>query len=174
MGKLLVLGAGGHGRVVADAAATMGIWDTIDFLDDRSKAPCVIGVCADFEKYAGQYDAAFPAIGNNALRMQWFVHLHNAGYDIPVIIHSRACVSKSSQVAEGTVILANATINTNTQIEKGCIISQGVLIDHDDVIGLGCHIDIGAIVQAGCYIPPLTKVNAGVIITRRTHAINNG
>ena len=67
MARLLVLGAGGYGRTVAEAAA--GLFEEIAFLDDRAAA--ALGPCVDYEKWKGIYQYAYPAFGNNELRRKW-------------------------------------------------------------------------------------------------------
>ena len=69
--RLIILGAGGYGRTVADVAAQTGMYDKIRFLDDNSLAEDVIGKCADFSAYAGDNTIFYPAFGNNEGRVTW-------------------------------------------------------------------------------------------------------
>ena len=92
MARLLVLGAGGYGRTVAEAAA--GLFEEIAFLDDRAAA--ALGPCVDYEKWKGIYQYAYPAFGNNELRRKWLDVLEQAGFQLPVIVHPRAWVSPSA------------------------------------------------------------------------------
>jgi UDP-N-acetylbacillosamine N-acetyltransferase len=71
--NLLILGAGGHGRVVREVAEAMGVFDKIDFLDDNSEIE--IGTLEDNEKLFGEYKYAFPAFGDSNLRMKWMEKL---------------------------------------------------------------------------------------------------
>lgn len=93
--NLLILGAGGHGRVVKETAEAMGVYDTISFLDDRN--PNAIGQLDDYKAFRDRFDSAFVAIGDNKLRSQWLEKLRLAGYQVPVLIHPRAYVSPSRQ-----------------------------------------------------------------------------
>ncbi|MBS4025551.1 MAG: hypothetical protein KGZ96_07730 [Clostridia bacterium] len=159
--NLLILGAGGHGRVVKETAEAMGCFDKIDFLDDNSEI--AIGLCKEFKKYINDYKYAFPAFGNNELRMKWLQDLTNAGFELPVLIHPTAYVSPSAMIGEGSIVLAKTVINTSTVMEKGCILSIGALVDHDSHVGECSHINTGAIVKAGDTVDRLAKINAGVV-----------
>lgn len=159
--NLLILGAGGHGKVVKETAEAMNCFDKIDFLDDHSKN--AIGRCDDYPKYKSHYKYAFVALGNNELRMKWLSELSGFGYEIPTLIHPTAYVSPSSVINEGTSILPKSVINSNAVLGKGCIISIGALVDHDSQLCDGVHINTGAIIKAGCNVHSLKKIDAGEV-----------
>lgn len=131
MKKLLIIGAGGHGRVVKEVAESTGQYDRIDFLDDNSKD--AIGTIDDLENLHDQYDSAFVGIGNNSFRMECIERLKNIGYEIPVLVHPTTYISKSANIGIGTAVEPKALVNANTQVGEGCIISVGSIIDHDVV-----------------------------------------
>ena len=162
--NLLILGAGGHGRVVKEIAEAMGIFEKIDFLDDNSEL--AIGKLEHNEKFAREYRYAFPAFGNNSLRMSWMKKLEENGFKIPVLVHPSTYISPSASVCTGTVIQPKAMINTNSVIERGCIIGLGAIVDHDSFIGFGCHIDCGAVVKAHCVVMAQTKIESKQVVTR--------
>jgi len=162
--NLLILGAGGHGRVVKEIAEAMGTFEKIDFLDDNSEL--AIGNLANNEKLAGEYSYAFPAFGDSNLRMKWMDKLEENCYTIPVLVHPSAFVSPSASVYPGSVVEAKAMVNTSTVIERGCIINLGAIVDHDSFVGFGCHVDCGAIVKAHCVLMAHSKVESGEIVTR--------
>lgn len=164
MGKnLLILGARGHGRVVKETAEAMGVFVEIGFLDDNPESKVALGLCSDYEKYAGEYPYAFPAFGNNELRMKWMERLQEKGFTILVLIHPTAFISPSAAVHPGTIIGAKAIINTNSVIERGSIVSVGAIVDHDAHVGRGCHIDCGATVKANCVVNDFTKLASGKV-----------
>lgn len=103
MQKLLILGAGGYGRTVAEAAA--GQFETA-FLDDAS--PLALAPCARYAEFVGEYAFAYPAFGDNALRAQWLQKLKAAGFRLPVLRHAQSFVSPSAVLAPGSVVLAMA------------------------------------------------------------------
>ena len=167
MKKLLILGGGGHGKVVAEAAMLSNQWEEIAFLDDyNSKA--TVGCCSEYENFVNEYKYAIPAFGNNEFRKSWFEKLEKAGFQLPTIIHPSAYISPSSKIYRGSVILANSTINTGCTINYGCIINIGVLIDHDTHVGEFVHVSSGAIVRSMCEIGDLSTVDAGAVIPSRT------
>lgn len=159
--NLLIIGAGGHGRVIKETAEAMGCFEKIDFLDDNSEI--AIGKCKGFKQYINEYTYAFVAFGNNELREKWIEDLTEAGFKLPVLIHPTAYVSPSAEIGQGVIVCARAVVNTNVVIEKGCIISIGALVDHDSIIGECSHINTGAVVKAGCRVDRLKKIDAGIV-----------
>jgi sugar O-acyltransferase (sialic acid O-acetyltransferase NeuD family) len=146
--KLLIIGASGHGKVVAALAKEMNQWKSIAFLDDKKELTTsmgidVIGTSADIEKYIADYDV-FVGIGNNAIREKIQSQLELLHATIPVLIHPKAIISEHVQIEPGTVIMAGAIVNCCTSIGKGCIINTGATIDHDNVIADYVHISPGA------------------------------
>lgn len=159
--NLLILGAGGHGRVVKETAEAIGSFNKIDFLDDNSKI--AIGACNDYKKYISQYSYAFVAFGNHDLRMKWMNALLQVGFKIPTLIHPTAYISPSASIGEGSFVGPGAILNTSVVVDKGCIIGIGALIDHDSIVSEYCHINTGAIVKSGSIIHSFIKVDSGIV-----------
>jgi UDP-N-acetylbacillosamine N-acetyltransferase len=158
--KLLILGAGGHGKVVAEIAEDIG-YNDIDFLDDNKSE--AIGKLNDIDKFKGQYENAFVAIGNSKLRSDLFCKLKKCGYIIPTLIHPSAYVSRTVSIGEGTIVEPKAILNARCTIEEGCIISVGAVVDHDARVGAYCNINAGAIVKPGWTIESSRKIDTGEI-----------
>ncbi len=177
MKKLIILGAGGFGRTVADVARQAKCYSTICHLDD-TPGENVIGKLAEFSTFATGTDELesstemLPAFGNNAFRLEWCSKIASAGIMLATLIHPRAYVSPEAHIEPGCVVLPMAVVNTEVHVGQGCIINGGALIDHGCVIEEGCHICLGAIVKAENRIARLTKVEAGQIIEARTFTIN--
>jgi len=169
--KLIILGAGGYGKTVADIARQSGKYTDVCFLDDNSTNELVVGKCADFKNYISSDTELYPAFGNNESRFQWIERLEAAGAAIPTLIHKTAYVSPEAYVGKGTVVLPKAIINTSVQIQNGCIINCGAIIDHGCVIEEGVHICLGAIIKAENRIPRCMKVEAGAVIEHRTYPV---
>jgi sugar O-acyltransferase (sialic acid O-acetyltransferase NeuD family) len=155
MAALLLLGAGGHARVVAETALATGCFSSIAFLDDRCSGPTqlsdqpgwpVIGpfVSALDPQIRLQFPAALVAIGNAAVRLQWLPRLATAGYELPIVVHPTAWVSPSSQLGVGSVVFAQAAIQAQAVIGSGAILNTGCSVDHDAQLGNGVHICPGA------------------------------
>lgn len=164
MRKLLILGAGGHGRVIAEIAKEIGNYSLISFLDDSfsiNRRKNFIGSFADVEKFAGAYEDAFVALGNSDLRKQWMVKLYSLGYNLPVLVHPDAYISSSSVIESGSVVMQGAVIQCGAKLGKGCIVSSNAIVDHDATVGEYCHINAGAIIASFCVVPNYTKIDYG-------------
>lgn len=160
MKKILIIGAGTHGRVVAEVARACGY--IVSFLDDR---PCedVIGPINELPNYLDSFDACFIGIGNNAVRRRFQERLEQLAVSIPVLIHPTAYVSPSAKIGEGSIIEPGAIVNANSLIAKGCIISVGAIVDHDVEVEQFAHVNAGAICMGGAHIDAERKVDAGEI-----------
>lgn len=150
MRGLLILGAGGHGKVLAEAAEASSRWEAIAMLDDRhtllngSLRWPVIGGIEDCRMLAGEWSDAIVAVGHCVTRLQWLDMVETLGFTTPVVIHPSAWVSPSANVAGGSVIMANATVQADARLGRGCIINTGASVDHDCLLGDGVHICPGA------------------------------
>ena len=159
MKSLLIIGAGGHGQVVAECAEACG-YEKIDFLDDNN--PDAVGGIERLEEKVTDYDGVIISIGNNDIRRELITRLQNINAPLTTLIHPRAYVSPTAVVGSGSIILPAAVIHTNANIGTGCIVSIGALIDHDAVVEDFSHINTGAIVVAGKRVSG--KIEAGMII----------
>ena len=155
MSGLLLLGAGGHARVVAETALTTGSFSRIAFLDDRCTGaaqlpdqlgwPVIGPFTAALDPHTRQqFPAVLVAIGNAAVRLQWLPRLAALGYQLPVVIHPTAWVSPSAQLSAGSVVFAQAAIQAQAVIGSGAILNTGCSVDHDAQLGDGVHICPGA------------------------------
>ena len=171
MKKLLILGAGGYGKTIADLAAQLGCYDKIAFLDDGRTGAEVLGNCREFTKFLDAETQMYPAFGNNEIRMRWLGILKDAGVNVPTLVHPRAYVSPSAMLGIGTVVLPMAVVNTGVTVKDGCIINIGALIDHDSVIESGVHLAPGAIVKAENRIPAMAKIESGMVIENREYPL---
>lgn len=157
MKSLLIIGAGGHGQVVKEIAQDLG-YERIDFIDDYNSQ--AIGKIKDLENFK-EYRNAFVGIGNDKLRNKLIDLLERLGYQVPVLIHPTAYISRSASIEAGTVVEPQAIVNANTKIKKGSIVSVGAIIDHDVTLGKCVHINAGAIVEAGGKAKDFEKIGAG-------------
>ena len=162
--KLIILGAGGHGKVVADIAQQINKYEKIFFLDDKSQESSVLGKCDEYLKFKNEEIEMYPAFGNNKFRIEWEEKLENNGIQLAKIIHSTAYISPLARIEDGCVIMPYAVINTNVKIDKGCIINCGAIVDHDCILNKGCHLAPGAIVKGENTLPEYTKVDSGEVV----------
>lgn len=150
MGGLLIVGAGGHGKVIADSAFEMHRWERIAFVDDKFPElqevldwP-VIGHIGDTCNFREAYPEAIVAVGDNRLRMKIIHRMIAEGFEMPVVIHPRAAVSRFAVLAMGTFVMNQAAVNANAIIGKGCIVNTGATIGHDCVLHEYVHVGPGA------------------------------
>ncbi|WHH57477.1 acetyltransferase [Petroclostridium sp. X23] len=145
--KLLIIGASGHGKVVADIAIKMNKWQSIAFLDDNILVKScmglkVIGKSSDAFTYIDRADI-FVAIGNNAIREQLQEKLEVAKASVATLIHPNAMIGTLVQLGIGTAVMAGVVINSSSRVGKGCIINTGCTLDHDNIIEDYVHISPG-------------------------------
>lgn len=171
MRKLLILGAGGFGRTIADIAGQLGIYEKIAFLDDGKIGPDILGRCEEYPMFCHQNTEVYPAFGNNEIRMAWLDRLIREDIPVPVLVHPSAYVSPAASLGAGTAVLPKAVINTGCTVEAGCILNIGVLVDHDCVIEEGAHLCPGVIVKALNRIPAGNKLESGTVILNGTYPL---
>lgn len=143
MSNLLIIGAGGHGKVVADAASSMQKWDKICFLDDSvisSNRMAVVGRLDYLSELTKDFSDVVVAIGDNYKRSELLLKSRNLGFNLPAIIHSHAWISSSAEIGAGSVVFAGAIINAGAKIGFGSIINTSAVVEHDCVIDDYVHI----------------------------------
>lgn len=142
--KLLIIGASGHGKVIADIALKLNKWTSIAFLDDddnksMSMGLNVIGRIKDAFKYKDIADF-FVAIGDNSTREKIQKLLIKDGLSIATLIHPNASIGTDVEINTGSAVMAGVVINSSTRIGEGCIINTSSNIDHDNIIEDFVHI----------------------------------
>lgn len=162
MRALRIIGAGGHGRVLADIAQAMGYGD-IAFLDAQfpdfahSGAWDIIGTPADL----GDDSEYALGVGDNQSRMSLLESFPN---DLATLIHPSATISPHAQIGAGSVICAGATVGPFAKLGQGCIINTGASVDHDCTLAGGVHLSPGARLGGGVSIGARTWVGIGAAV----------
>jgi len=146
--ELAIVGASGHGKVVADIAELLGY--TIKFYDDAYPSKTHIehwpihGTCADLIALNPSGSSfsknAVVAIGNNEIRQQKINLLQQNNFNLITLIHPTAVISQYAAISIGSVVFAGAVINAFAKVGVGCIINTSAVVDHDCVIGDFTHI----------------------------------
>ena len=162
MNKLIIIGASGHGKVVADIAALNGYKDIVFLDDDESIRECagypVIGKSA--EAPDGEI---FVAVGNADTRKR-LMELYKDRV-LPVLIHPNAVVAEGVEISVGSVVMAGAVINPGARIGKGCIINTSSSVDHDCIVEDFCHISVGAHLSGTVVVGTGTWIGTGAIVS---------
>lgn len=177
MKKLLIIGASGHGKVVADIAIKMNKWNNIAFLDDNNSIETcmgleVIGNLADAITYKDKAEF-FVAIGNNAIRESVQNNLEENDLKIVTLIHPGAIIGQEVEIGIGTVVMAGVVINASTKIGKGCIINTSGSIDHDNVISDYVHISPGVNLAGTITVGKRSWIGIGSAIRNNIHICND-
>jgi sugar O-acyltransferase (sialic acid O-acetyltransferase NeuD family) len=195
--RLLVVGSGGHGRSVAEAAELSGQFEVVGFLDDSLPAGeavlglPVLGPVASMAHHRVTADQAIVAIGNNAVREKLMQQLAEAGIALATVVHPRACVSPSAVVGEGSAIMAGAIVGTEARLGVGSIVNCGAVVDHHatvqdfghlgvnasmaggTVLGHGAWMQAGAALGYGVKIPSAVTLHPGETVDAKTKKYKN-
>ncbi|MBD9656077.1 acetyltransferase [Pseudomonas sp. PDM12] len=164
---LLILGAGGHGRAVAEAALLSGKWQSVRFLDDRWPelsdlyGIAVVGKPEDIDAHASTGSAAIAAVGNNALRERWSQLIETAGLPLAKVIHPRAFVSNAAEVGNGVAVMAMAMVGVGAVLGQGAIVNANATVDHDAVLGDFAHLGVGVQLAGGVKVGARAWLQAG-------------
>lgn len=165
--RIIILGAGGFAKTLADILQQNNTYTEIKFLDDTKTGEKILGKCDEFINFKNENTDMFPAFGNNEVRKKWFEKLQQEKINIPSIIHNSAYISPTVKIETGVAVLPKAVINTNTVVKQGCIVNCGAVIDHDCVLERFVHVCIGAMIKAENKIPAEVKIEAGQIVANR-------
>jgi sugar O-acyltransferase (sialic acid O-acetyltransferase NeuD family) len=168
-GRLALLGASGHGKVVADAALLAG-WEEIVFFDDAwSDVFCVgpwsvIGNSRCLIENISKYDGVIVAIGDNGIRLAKLMLFQELGLPLVSIIHPSSVISQYARIGKGCVVSAGAIINPFAEIGYGSIINTAATIDHDCKIAEGVHVSPGAHLGGGVQVGKSSWIGLGASI----------
>lgn len=164
--KLLLVGAGGFGRVVLEHAS--GLYDCA-FLDDGDVKIVdgipVLGKISAIKEFYPQYKFLLVAIGNNVLREKVYCEAEKIGYTFPNIIHPSAYISPHAHIGVGNVILNNVVIQNNAKMGNGCILNPGVELHHDSVIGSNVLIYTNSVIRSLTVVEDRVWIGSNVTVS---------
>ena len=189
--KLVIIGAGGHGRVCADVALAAE-FDLLGFCDSAMAPGDRVGnhkvLATSLEglgaKIIADKPLIFAAIGDNARRMALLDEARAMGLGCATLVHPSAVLSPSASIGEGSVVVAGAVVNADSRVGPGCIVNTACSLDHDNDLAAGVQICPGvhaagnvqfgeqAFVGTGAAIIPGIKIGAravvaaGAVVTR--------
>ena len=164
--RIVVVGAGGHAKVVLESLASSGVHDIVGLTDpDQSKWGTLLG---GYPVLGGDdvlptlrsegVDGAIIALGENRLRARLFERAIAFGFKMVNAMHPHSWVSPSAQIGDGVAVMAGAVINANAQIGDNVIINTGATVDHDCCIGNHAHI------APGCHLGGNVQVGVGTLV----------
>ncbi len=165
--RILVIGAGGHAKVVIEALRAAG-FDPAGLIDPHPTSRELLGVPLLGDDIAlprlrSDFPAAAIALGSNRARECIAETLRQLGYALPPIIHPAAYLSPSATIGPGAVVMARATIGTLARIGALAILNTGCIVEHDNDIGACAHIAPGATLAGAVTVGPRALVGAGAV-----------
>jgi sugar O-acyltransferase (sialic acid O-acetyltransferase NeuD family) len=174
MSSLIIFGAGGHGKVVAETAKKSGTYSNIAFADDlypnikNVNGLPVIANFKDAKLLLKEFTEAIVAVGDSNLRFDLVNELLGLGFKLPSIIHPAAVVSESAVIADACVLFASVVIQASTQVGLASIVNTSASIDHDCVIGNAVHIAPGVHIGGDAVIGDYSLIGIGASVLRGT------
>src|ERR1700732_3096903 len=165
--RVIVWGAGGHGKVIVDALLASESCTVVGILDDdKTKAGTEVlgvlvshspgGLKALLETF--EFDHVAIGIGDNYARYNKFQEVKSCGLKAMNVIHPGAHISRFVRLGVGITILAGAVIEDNA-----CV-NPAASIDHDNLLEASCHIFPNATLTGGVRVGPFAYVGSGAVI----------
>jgi sugar O-acyltransferase (sialic acid O-acetyltransferase NeuD family) len=162
---ILIYGAGGHGKVVAEILASRGI-QVRGFIDDK---PGLVGsTVANLRVAASEWfrpgvQVAL-GIGDNRARERAGAMVKSKGAKLLTCVHAAAIVSRSVRIGEGAVIAAGAILNVDSAVGEGTIVNTGAIIEHDVTIGRYAHLSPNSTIAGGARVGDFTLIGVSASV----------
>jgi sugar O-acyltransferase (sialic acid O-acetyltransferase NeuD family) len=178
--RLAILGASGHGKVIADTAVLLG-WSVV-FFDDAwpsitvNSHWSVIGTTNELLHEIASFDGVIIAIGNNSIRLKKFKQLFSTNAKLISLVHPSAIVSQYTSIGLGSFVGAGAVLQVDCKVGLACIVNTNAVIEHDCSIFDGVHVSPSASLAGGvsvgseswigisACVKQLVKVGSNVIV----------
>lgn len=176
--RLAILGAGGHGRVVASVAESTGDWKEIVFYDSaypefkQSGNWSVLGGVEDLLNAIDEQQGVIVALGDNDLRNELFAKLNEVSANIVNIVHPSAVIAPDVILGRGITIMPNAVVNTGASIASGAIINTAAIVEHDCHVGLMAHLSPSSVMAGGSHIGDFSWLGAGAVVIQSIRVCN--
>ena len=170
---LIIFGAGGHAKVVAESVACKGRYAIKGFIDTisperRGEPFCGATLLGGVEVLETAWSQgvrhAAIAIGDNGARLEIARHVLENGLVLPPITHPSAIVSPSAIVGNGSVLLAGSIVNAGVTMGELCILNTAASIDHDCKIGRASHLCPGARLAGSVQIGDAVMIGTGAVV----------
>lgn len=174
--RILVLGGGGHGRMIADLIRTRGevvagfIDGDPEKLGDQIEpgGGRVLMLQDEFLRDPSQLnvDGVHIAIGHSHARQSLFEQLYGS-VNLPVLVHPSAIISASAGIGDGTAVCAGVVVNALAQVGDAVILNTGCIVEHDCMVGFAAHIAPSAVLAGGVSIGPRSWIGVNATVLPR-------
>ena len=173
MKTIVIVGAGGHGRVCADIAEQTDRFERVVFCDNQYRRNTMVSswpvlfhdvdlVRIDNTKHG--FLIGVGQIGTGAMRRKLYETLRATGLGPAIIVSPTACISASAKLGEGSFLGHMAIVNNGAVIGENVIINSRALIEHDACVNNHSHISTGAIVNGACEVGSRSFVGSGAVL----------
>lgn len=165
--RVVLLGAGGHAKVILDSLLTEGRHDVIGVLDPNPRGSHLLGVpvLGGDDLLPSLGDVGFiVAVGDNDARKRLFEAACSLRLQPVNAIHPSAVISKHAVLESGIAVMANVAINPGVEIGQDAIINTGVVVDHDTIIGAHVHIAPGCRLSGSVHVGEQAFLGTGVTV----------
>lgn len=170
MAPIVIWGASGHGRVVADAARRAGF--AVRFFIDDAPARAgstvdgcpVVGAEPGLARALAEGCALGLGIGDNRARGRLHARAAAVGLACPPLVHPAAVIAGSAGIGDATVVAAGAILNPDARVAEGAIVNTGAIVEHDCQVGAFAHVSPGAVLTGGVEVGPFAWVGAGAVV----------
>jgi sugar O-acyltransferase (sialic acid O-acetyltransferase NeuD family) len=176
MEKIVLLGGGGHAKVLIDLINACGGYEIAGIVDaglavgESVSGIPVLGDDGILDDLHGQgvknACIAVGSIKDNSRRKMLFEKAREVGFSMPSLIHPSAVVSGNSSVGDGVQVMAGAIIQTDASIGQNTIVNTGAIVEHDCTIGSHAHLCPGVVISGGCAVGEGSFIGAGAMVVQ--------
>lgn len=168
-GRLLIVGAGGHGKVCAELAM-MNYYREIVFVDDEIPAGStvldfpVVGKVSELEDLQTEEDEVFVAIGDNRQRREVFRMVAQSSARMATLCEPSAIISPSAVIGRGVLLMPRVVVNACAIVREGSILNTGSIVEHDCEVGAFSHVSPGVCLGGGVRVGEDAHLGLGAIV----------
>ncbi len=167
----VLIGAGGHAKVLADIIRLSTDLELVAVLDDDSTkhggsfgGVKIFGATELLEGRPGNAEACVVGIGRNSIRARYFERARDLGYRLPPVVHPSAVIASDVVLSPGLCVMAGAVVNPGTELGINVVLNTNSAVDHDNRIGDHAHLHPGAILSGGVEVGPYTYIGTNAAV----------
>jgi acetyltransferase-like isoleucine patch superfamily enzyme len=169
--RTVMIGSGGHARVLADILRLRGGLELVAVLDDDPRTHGghlgsveIIGSTALLERRPRAATACVAAVGDNHARARIFNLALGLGYHLPPLVHPSAVIARDVSIPDGTIICAGCVIEPGVSLRADCFLSANAVLEVECALGGHCLVGAGAVLRSGSHLVSYTVVSPGSLV----------